>query len=167
MLTGGTCPSGTVCGWNASQGYYDCVASPGGADPSGMYPKLCGGSSGSGSTTSSTTTTSSGGGTVTWTQIYTQVFGPSGSASCTGSTCHTSSVSGFACGTTKTACYNGFVNSGMVTPGASATSSQLVDPSTSPLCGSLGGNMPKGGNCITSAELTMINSWLASGAPNN
>jgi len=167
MLTGGTCPSGTVCGWNASQGYYDCVASPGGADPSGTYPKLCNASGGGSTTSSTTTTTSSGGGTVTWTQIYTQVFGPSGSASCTGSTCHTSSVSGFACGTTKTACYNGFVNSGMVTPGASATSSQLVDPATSPLCGSLGGNMPKGGNCITSAELTMINSWLAAGAPNN
>jgi hypothetical protein len=27
--------------------------------------------------------------------------------------------------------------------------------------------MPKGGNCVTSAELTMINSWLAAGAPNN
>jgi len=170
MLTGGTCPSGTVCGWNGTQGYYDCVSPPSSADPSGTYPKLCG-ASGGGSTTSSTSSTTSststGGGTVTWTQIYTQVFGPSGSASCTGSSCHTSNVSGFACGTTKTACYNGFVNSGMVTPGASATSSQLVDPSTSPLCGSLGGNMPKGGSCITSAELTMSNSWLAAGAPNN
>jgi hypothetical protein len=36
-----TCTPGTVCGWNATQGYYDCVAPPGGADPSNTYPILC------------------------------------------------------------------------------------------------------------------------------
>jgi hypothetical protein len=59
------------------------------------------------------------------------------------------------------------VNSGLVTPGASASSSALVDPSQSPLCGSLGGNMPKGGNCITSTQLSEIQCWLAAGAPDN
>jgi hypothetical protein len=50
--TGGTtgftskaCTSGKVCGWDASgssgSGYYYCVASPGGADPSGSNPINC------------------------------------------------------------------------------------------------------------------------------
>jgi hypothetical protein len=96
------------------------------------------------------------------------MFGPSGSSSCTGSSCHTSSRGGFACGSSKTTCYNGFVNSGYVTPGTNASSSPLVDPAQSPLCGSLGGNMPPGsGSCISSSQLTSIKSWLAAGAPNN
>ena len=41
QLYEGFCPHGTVCGWNAQQGYYDCVAQPGGADPSGTYPLAC------------------------------------------------------------------------------------------------------------------------------
>jgi MYXO-CTERM domain-containing protein len=43
VLTGMTCGNGTVCGWNAAMGYYDCVPSPGGADPSGTYPMECAG----------------------------------------------------------------------------------------------------------------------------
>jgi hypothetical protein len=35
---------GTVCGWNAFRGYYDCVAAPGGSDPSDMFAIACGGS---------------------------------------------------------------------------------------------------------------------------
>jgi hypothetical protein len=39
----GTCKGGTVCGWdpNDDPPGYDCVASPGGADPSGEYPQYC------------------------------------------------------------------------------------------------------------------------------
>ena len=37
-----TCSAGTVCGWNATDGDYDCVAPPGGVDPSRMYPIACG-----------------------------------------------------------------------------------------------------------------------------
>jgi hypothetical protein len=38
-----TCKNGTVCGWdpNDDPPGYDCVASPGGADPSGTYPQYC------------------------------------------------------------------------------------------------------------------------------
>ncbi len=36
-----TCGAAQVCGWNAANGYYDCVAPPGGADPSGTYPEAC------------------------------------------------------------------------------------------------------------------------------
>jgi len=132
----------------------------------------CGGGSGSGSgasTSAATTTsaTSGSGAAVTWTQIYNATFGPSGDATCAGGGCHTGNVSGFACGTTKTSCYNGFVSSGYITPGANAASSPLVSSQSSCLCGSLGGNMPKGGNCITQSDLNMINTWLAAGAPNN
>jgi hypothetical protein len=59
------------------------------------------------------------------------------------------------------------VNKGLVTPGASASSSELVNPNSSPLCGSLGGAMPQGGTCVTDAQVTQIKSWLATDAPDN
>jgi hypothetical protein len=86
-----------------------------------------------------------------------------------GGSCHTGNQSGFACGTTKTSCYNGLVSAGYITPGASASSSALVDPASSCLCGGSGlsGNMPKGYPCITAAEEQEIQAWLATGAPDN
>ena len=39
-LTSLKCQTGSVCGWNSTQSYYDCVASPGGAGPS-QYPEAC------------------------------------------------------------------------------------------------------------------------------
>jgi hypothetical protein len=169
-VTDQPCTGGTVCGWSAANGYYDCVPPPGGADPSGTNPIACGGGSTSSSSSSSSSTsssTSSGGG-VTWTQLYNGIFGPTGTSSCVaGGGCHTFTQSGFKCGTSKSTCYTGMVNAGLVTPGSSASSSTLADPATSPLCGSLGGSMPKGGTCVTSSQVNQIKSWLASGAPNN
>jgi hypothetical protein len=176
-----TCTGGYVCGWNDVDGYYDCIAPPTSSDPSGQYPKACGGGSGSTSSSSSTSSSgttsssssssssSSGGTAVTWTTLYNTVFGPSGSSSCvSGGGCHTSTQSGFKCGTSKSTCYTGMINAGLVTAGASASSSALVSSSQSPLCnvGSFG-NMPKGGSCVTASQLAQIKSWLASGAPNN
>jgi hypothetical protein len=173
------CTGGNVCGWDAANGYYDCVPAPGGADPSGTSPIACGGgssttssssssTSSSTSSTSSSTTSSSGGTSTTWTEVYGTLFGPSGASSCVkNGGCHTGSQSGFKCGTSSSSCYNGFVSSGWVTPGASASSSPLADPSQSPLCGSLGGNMPKGGGCLSASGLTKLQSWLAAGAANN
>jgi hypothetical protein len=55
-----------------------------------------------------------------------------------------------------------------VSPGANASNSPLVDPAQSPMCGSLGGNMPKTyGSCISNADVQDIKIWLAAGAPNN
>ena len=34
-------PDFPVCGWNASAGYYDCVAAPSTSDPSDIYPLAC------------------------------------------------------------------------------------------------------------------------------
>jgi hypothetical protein len=59
------------------------------------------------------------------------------------------------------------VSDGLVTPGANAPSSSLVDPNTSPLCGTLGGDMPKNGTCVTAAQINEIQAWLACGAPDN
>ena len=168
------CNGGQVCGWSGANGYYDCVAPPVKSDPSNQFPIACGGGGGSTSATSSSASSSSsssstgGGGGVTWTQVYGTMFGPQGTSACSkGGGCHTNTQSGFKCGSSKATCYTGIINSGLVTAGASASSSALVDPAKSPLCGSLGGNMPKNGSCITAAELTQIKSWLAAGAQNN
>jgi hypothetical protein len=166
------CDPGMVCGWSAVNSYYDCVAPPSKSDPSGQYPIACGGggstSASSSSSSASSSASTGGGGGTTWTQIYGTVFGPQGTSACSkGGGCHTNTQSGFKCGTTKAACYTGFVSSGWVTPGANASASTLVNAAKSPLCGSLGGNMPKNGNCITSAQLAEIKSWLAAGAQNN
>jgi hypothetical protein len=47
------------------------------------------------------------------------------------------------------------------------TSSALVDPNQSPLCGTLGGNMPIDHSCATAAQIKTIKSSLAAGAANN
>lgn len=158
------CAAGTACGWNATSKWYECVPAPGSAEPSGKYPMAC---SAVGTSSSSSSSSSSGGTATTWTELYDGVFGPSGTASCApGGGCHSATISGFKCGTDKTTCYNGLVASSLVTPGAGALSSWIVGAG-SPLCGSLGGNMPKGGGCITATELGQLKSWLGAGAPNN
>jgi hypothetical protein len=40
-VTSKTCAGGDVCGWLPSEGYYDCVAPPGNADPSGTHSIVC------------------------------------------------------------------------------------------------------------------------------
>jgi hypothetical protein len=157
-----TCSAGQVCGWSAAGHYYDCVAPPAMADPSAQVPMACGdGGSSGGSTTG-------GGSVVTWTQVYTTIFGPQGTSTCAkNGGCHTGSQSGFKCGTTKDICYGGLVLSGMVTPGAGAASSALVTSVQSPLCGPLGGSMPKNGTCVTSAQLQQIKAWLSNGGQND
>jgi hypothetical protein len=118
--------------------------------------------------TSTASSSSSSGGTVTWTELYNDIFGPTGTSNCSrSSSCHVQSRVGFQCGTTSTTCYDGLMSAGLVTPGASASSSALVTPVQSPLCGSLGGNMPLVGSCVTPAQLAQIQAWLASGAPDN
>lgn len=154
-----TCPAGQVCGWSTTGNYYECVAPPATSDPSGQVPMACGGGSSS---------TTGGGVVVTWTQIYGTIFGPQGTSSCSrNGGCHTIVKDGFKCGTTKGTCYAGFVSSGMVTPGAAAPSSDLGTTVLSPLCGSLGGSMPKDGKCVTAAQVEQIKAWLSNGGQND
>lgn len=157
-----TCGAGQVCGWSATGHYYECVSPPSMPDPSGQVPMACG----DGSSTGSSTT--GGGNVVTWTQIYATIFGPQGTSACSrNGGCHTVTKDGFKCGTTKDTCYAGFVSSGMVTPGAAASSSDLVTTVLSPLCGPLGGSMPKEGKCVTAAQIDLIKAWLANGGQND
>jgi hypothetical protein len=150
---------------------------PPGREGAGGAPSTTGSTTGGQLTTSSHATSSShassssssGGGPITWTFLYTTMFSPTGTSPCAvNGGCHTFSKSGFKCGTDKTTCYNGLVSSGWITPGASASSSPFVDPAQSPLCGSLGGNMPRTyGHCPTATDVTNIKTWLGTGAPNN
>jgi hypothetical protein len=107
-------------------------------------------------------------GPVTWTELYAGIFGPTGTSSCSlNGGCHTGTNYPFSCGTTATSCFTGLVNVGLITPGANASSSTLVDPNSSPLCGTLGGTMPQSGACVTDAQIAQIKAWLATGAPDN
>jgi hypothetical protein len=163
---GGTPPPGGVGGAGSSTTSPSSSTTGPGSSTTGPGSSTTGPSS---SSVASSTTTSSG--AVSWTNdIYDPIFGPSGTSPCSiNGSCHTNNQSSFRCGTDQTTCYNGFVSYGMVVPGSSATSqSSIVNPATSPLCGSLGGNMPKSGYaCVTSAQITTITNWLAAGAPDN
>lgn len=127
-----------------------------------------GGAGGEGGAESSASSTGSATGDVTWTLLYNTVFGPNGTSNCSANGgCHTAIQNGFKCGTTKSSCYDGLVSAGLVTPGADASSSLLVEPGSSPLCGSLGGGMPKIGKCVSDSQLAKIEEWLAAGAQND
>jgi hypothetical protein len=109
-------------------------------------------------------------GATTWTEIYTTYFGPTGTANCSrNGGCHTNTKKGFKCGNDKTTCYNGLKTKGLISPGPNAGSSVLGDPNTSPLCGTLGGNMPPqgSGTCLNSAAVQKLDSWLKNGAQND
>jgi hypothetical protein len=166
--TDADCGGGVACGvypGTASVTVGVCGGQPGGAGGSGAGGGAAGSGAGGGAAGSGAGGSTGG---VTWTQIYNDIFGPSGTSSCSvNGGCHTNTKAGFKCGTSKSSCYTGFVNAGYISPGSGASSSALVDPNQSPLCGSLGGNMPQVGSCVTSAQLNEIKSWLADGAQNN
>ncbi len=180
---GGTPPQGGVGG--ASSATSGSTSSTGGQASSttgasttattGQTSSTSGQTSSTSGQTSSTSTvaaasSSTSGGGVSWANdIFDPIFGPSGTSPCSiNGTCHTNNQSSFKCGTTATSCYTGFVNAQWISPGSGASSSSLVNAATSPLCGSLGGNMPRTyGTCITQAQLQTIQTWLAAGAPDN
>lgn len=127
-----------------------------------------GGAGGTGGEGGSSTSSSTTAADVSWTLLYNTVFGPNSASSCSANGgCHTNSQNGFKCGKTKDSCYEGMVAAALVTPGPDAPSSRIVDPEKSPLCGSLGGTMPKTGKCVSDSQIAKIQSWLAAGAPND
>lgn len=131
-----------------------------------------GGDTGSGGTSGTAGTGGASGtggaGEVTWTLLYNTIFGPNGTSSCAANGgCHTVVQSGFKCGTTKALCYKGMVDAGLISPGAEASSSVLVTKGKSPLCGPLGGGMPKIGKCVTEAQVAKIQAWLDGGGEMN
>lgn len=100
----------------------------------------------------------------TWTQIYESYLGPGTPGHCSGTGgCHTNMRGGFACGTTKAACYQGLVSAGLVAPGDPA-SSPLGIPGQSPLVW-LGGGMPLDDATPNPAAAAAVQAWVAAGAP--
>ena len=102
----------------------------------------------------------------TWTQLYTQFFGPGTPGHCSGTGgCHTNLRGGFKCGTNKNDCFAGLVAAGLVTPAAPAESPIAV-AGESPLAW-FGGGMPIDDPQPTPAAAAAVKAWVDAGAQNN
>jgi hypothetical protein len=125
-----------------------------------------------------------GGTSSTWTDLYTCYFGPTGKASCSAQgTCHGDSsqsgalTSGFVCGTSKDACWQGMTQDTycanaeppcpIVPPGGSTTFKTTgLYKNLAKVSG--GGNMPQNGSYLfTDADLARIAQWISDGAKND
>jgi hypothetical protein len=101
---------------------------------------------------------------VTWTEVYANVFGPA-AANC--ASCHANGQSGLTTGTTQASFYTGLVNDNLITPGSNSATSAIIGTS-SPLMGvATTGNMPLGGTALTSTQIAMLTAWIDQGAQNN
>jgi hypothetical protein len=135
------------------------------------------------------------GGAATWTVLYETYFGPSGSAPCSAMPgCHRlaneigAEFSGFVCGDTKDACWQGLTMGLMSDAGQSQIAilaPDAGDPATTTFWSSLHketggglGNMPCGNAAaacpatsasytFTSADLALIRQWFQMGALDN
>lgn len=102
----------------------------------------------------------------TWTQIYAQYIGPGTPGHCSGTGgCHTPSRAGFKCGTSKSECYAGLVQAGLVTP-ANGSQSPIGLVGQSPLVW-LGGGMPLDDDTPNPAAGAAVQAWVAAGAKND
>jgi hypothetical protein len=102
----------------------------------------------------------------TWTEIYTQYFGPGTPGHCSGTGgCHTNVRGGFKCGTNKADCYQGLLAAGLITP-ANPTRSPIAADDESPLVW-LGGGMPIDDPAPNPAAAAAVKAWVAAGAQNN
>jgi hypothetical protein len=161
--TSGTSSGPTTSGPSTSSGPSTTSSGPSTTSSTSSGPSTTSSTSSGPSTTSSSTT--SGGGAITWTYLYTNLFGPTGPADCTSNGgCHTNTQSGFKCGTTATECYDGLVNAGYVVAGGPASAEPILQPSSTCLNGVLGYNMPKNGYKITAADVANMTSWANAGA---
>jgi hypothetical protein len=103
----------------------------------------------------------------TWTTVYTQYFASGTPGHCSASGCHSTTRSGFACGTSKTSCYNGLVRAGLIDT-TDPASSELIDPNLTPLAWfGTGGSMPKGQATTNNAAAAAVQAWVLAGALNN
>jgi hypothetical protein len=102
----------------------------------------------------------------TWSQIYALYIGPGTPGHCSGTGgCHTTLRGGFTCGATKSACFQGLVAAGLVTP-ANGSASPLGVVGQSPLVW-LGGGMPLDSAAQNPAAAAAVQAWAAAGALNN
>ncbi len=102
----------------------------------------------------------------TWSQIYALYIGPGTPGHCSGTGgCHTTLRGGFTCGATKSACFQGLVAAGLVTP-ANGSASPLGIVGQSPLVW-LGGGMPLDSAAQNPAAAAAVQAWVAAGALDN
>jgi hypothetical protein len=122
---------------------------------------------------------------ATWTTLYALYFGNPMTGGCGAfpGSCHQAAgdsgakvppSSGFVCGATQDACYQGMLNA---TPPLISTTRYVADPTTAPLYqavyqgglfGSASNNMPLTANFVFSpADMSLIATWMKDGAPNN
>jgi hypothetical protein len=107
--------------------------------------------------------TTSSGSAPTWSQIYALYIGPGTPGHCSGTGgCHTTSHGGFTCGTSKSACFQGLVSAGLVTP-ADGAASPIGAVGQSPLVW-LGGGMPLDSAAPNPAAAAAVQAWVAAGA---
>ena len=98
----------------------------------------------------------------TWSTIYASYFAPGTIGHCAGGGCHTNTVGGFACGNSKSSCYQGMVSAGLV----SGTTSRLAGANSPLTWFGQGGGMPTGGG-VDSQAAAAIAAWVAAGAMDN
>lgn len=102
----------------------------------------------------------------TWTELYTQYFGPGTPGHCSGTGgCHTNLRGGFKCGTNKDECFAGLVAAGLVDP-LNPTASSIGEVGASPLVW-LGGSMPIDAPAPNPAAAAAVKAWVAAGARND
>lgn len=125
-----------------------------------------GGASSEGGADASATPEAGAAAAPTWTQIYAQYIGPGTPGHCSGTGgCHTSSRGGFKCGTSKSECFAGLVQAGLVTP-ANGAQSPIGKVGQSPLVW-LGGGMPLDDDSPNPAAGAAVQAWVAAGAKND
>jgi hypothetical protein len=99
----------------------------------------------------------------TWSQIYALYIGPGTPGHCSGTGgCHTTAHGGFTCGTNKSACFQGLVSAGLVTP-ANGSASPIGVVGQSPLVW-LRGGMPLDSAAPNPAAGAAVQAWVAAGA---
>jgi hypothetical protein len=102
----------------------------------------------------------------TWTQIYAQYIGPGSPGHCSGTGgCHTNVRAGFKCGTTKSECYQGLVQAGLVKT-VNGAQSPIGIVGQSPLVW-LGGGMPLDNASPNPTGAAAVKAWVAAGAQDN
>ena len=105
----------------------------------------------------------------TYTALFANFFAPGTAGHCATKGCHADPDHNvWLCGTTKTACYAGMVQVGLIDP-AHPQQSMIADPSRSPLVwvNSAGGNMPLDAQNPDPAGRDAITAWVRAGALNN
>jgi hypothetical protein len=178
------------CGDSLQGGGPQPLPSVTGSENGSATGSTSGSTSGSVSGSASGSVSQSDAGSASWTALYASLFGASGLSGCGGTAmiCHQGSMdsgvttpvtiggspSGFICGTTASACYQGLLHATppLITPGTATTPKNsplyqaLFTTGTTP--GTTDDNMPEGSvSPLDAPTIAAITAWLQAGAPNN